>query len=653
MTNSRLKNPGPPGQGFDSQLAKRRRGLSVPDLIIAVLVLGLVVSVSMPAIQAIRERSRVQKCGQNLRAVTLALREYHDAFQALPPAAIWRGDGLRTVMLKDVKQIDLITYENWAQLILPQLDRSDVVAQFDRGKPVMAPENMSGRMTSIATFNCPTDHFNRLNNAYSFRPFADQDSIADLARGNYAINGGTQNLRYHPENASQPRFDGLEIIADQETRRFEFVGTGIAGINRSFTFDDFRNGQSTFVAVEEVRSGIHPLDPRGVWSLGQIGGSMTFAHGISSDDGSPNNQWDRADDILGCQLLHDTLGSETLLNERMPCVHYNDQNNQATSRSLHGHGVNVAFLDGTVRFVNDEVDKGLWHVMHSRETPAEIFGDGISDRLGPYRVPADAVASKPAKPREGWNSTMENSLGMKLVRIPAGEFLMGIPDSGNGAEPPPECPVHRVVLSRAFWLGQYEVTQQQFQQIMRKNPSHHTAAIMGVENTDDFPVESVSWDEANEFCKTLSELAEERTAGRRYRLPTEAEWEYACRAGKSRPYQWSQSRRSQDDSGENAGILPSLPLMPVGSFRANPMGLFDMRGNVWEWTADWFERTYYARSPIVDPQGPAEGFIKVVRGSDWTFIGEACRINYPMTPPWKTSPYLGFRIVCEPSTAVD
>ena len=93
--------------------------------------------------------------------------------------------------------------------------------------------------------------------------------------------------------------------------------------------------------------------------------------------------------------------------------------------------------------------------------------------------------------------------------------------------------------------------------------------------------------------------------------------------------------------------MPPLPGVKVGSYPANEFGLHDMRGNVWEWCADWFDRGYYSRSPRDDPQGPAAGYLKVVRGGDWIFVGEVCRINYPIMSPWQRSPFVGFRVVCE------
>ncbi|MBS0201419.1 MAG: SUMF1/EgtB/PvdO family nonheme iron enzyme [Planctomycetes bacterium] len=637
------RKPDSDGNAAPCQL---RRGVARQDVVIGVLILVLLGAVLSPAAVMLRERSRMTICESNLRRIGAALHTYHDLHGTLPVAAVWQGPTLRTTMLNEVKQIDLVTYQNWAQLLLPHLDRTEIASQFHPNEPVMAAVNESARMTFLAEYACPTDTFNRADNPYSFQPAKDLDPIAELARGNYGINGGTHNHRFTPETTSQPHFDGLEVVVSSEPRRFELVGTGIAGINHAFSMSDFQNGKSTLVAIEELRAGIHPLDPRGVWALGQIGGSITWAHGVSSDDCGPNNQWDRADDLLGCGILHETVGSDTLEEQQMPCVHYVDRNDQATARSLHANGVNVLFLDGSVRFVHDRVDRTLWHVMHSRETPADRLAEGFEQKLAEFRPPADTPAKSTSAVTATAGTELTNSIEMQFVAIPAGEFSMGIPDVGNSTEPPPECPVHPVSITRAFWLGSFEVTQEQFQNVLGRNPSHHSAERLSLPEANRFPVEMVSWDDANEFCRKLSDLPAEQQAGRSYRLPTEAEWEYACRAGKSEPYAWSSSRKKDDDSGDNCGIQPPLPLKPVGSYRPNPFGLYDMRGSVWEWTADWFDRSYYGRSPVQDPQGPATGYIKVIRGGDWTFVGEPCRINYPMMPPWKCSPYVGFRVVC-------
>lgn len=624
-----------------------RAGVSAIDVLVILLVAGLAISLGMPALIATRDAARRLQCADNLRGVGIGLRQYHDTHTTLPPAAVWQPGSMASLMLNEAKRIDLVTRDNWAIMLLPHIGEVDLAQQFDRNEPIMSGANATPRIARPGQYVCPMDHFNRIDNAYAFVPDGHDQPLATLARGNYGINGGTHNPRFTPETAAEPRGDGLEMVLDSRRREFQLVGSGIAGINRAFRMSEFENGQSTLVAIEELRAGIHPLDPRGVWSLGQIGGSITWGHGVAGDAGCPNNRWVRSDDILGCGRLHETVGSETLAREQMPCVDYVDRNDQVASRSLHEGGVNVLFLDGRVRFIQNEIDAGVWHVMHSRETPASILADDLEIKVSPVPPPTEAPPRIAASDHGGLpsRSRFENSLGMAFVVIPAGEFQMGTPDLGKDA-PPPECRAHLVRITHPYHLGQHEVTRAEFRKVLRTDPVGDAEAGITI-GEGSLPQTNVSWDEANEFCRRLSSMPAESDAGRSYRLPTEAEWEYACRSGKSVPFRWARDREPQDGSGENARKNPSLPLTAVGSYPPNEFGVFDMRGNAWEWCSDWFDRTYYYRSPIDDPQGPVTGYVKVVRGGDWIFVGEPCQINYTVMPPWKKNPFVGFRVVCE------
>ncbi|MDR3177301.1 MAG: formylglycine-generating enzyme family protein [Desulfovibrio sp.] len=200
------------------------------------------------------------------------------------------------------------------------------------------------------------------------------------------------------------------------------------------------------------------------------------------------------------------------------------------------------------------------------------------------------------------DAVLKNSVGMEFVLIPAGSFQMG---SGVLDD---EKPVHRVEISRAFYLGKHEVTQGQWTQIMGKNPSWFTG--------ENLPVEQVFWDEAQEFIRRLN-LKEGRDG---YRLPTEAEWEYAARAG-----------LDSDPSGEELGEIAWYAenaggaTHPVGEKKPNALGIYDMLGNVNEWVADWFSSAYYAQSPAKDPAGPDSGTLRVRRGGSWSDEAANCR----------------------------
>ncbi len=199
-----------------------------------------------------------------------------------------------------------------------------------------------------------------------------------------------------------------------------------------------------------------------------------------------------------------------------------------------------------------------------------------------------------------------NSIGMTLIRIEPGTFIMG---KGNNA--------HEVRLTKPFYLGVYEVTQDQYQRIMGKNPS----AFKGAVN----PVEEVSWNDAMEFCRKLSDLSDERKAGREYRLPTEAEREYACRAGTTTEFYFGDDETKLAEYGwfdRNSDRKPH----PVGLKKPNAWGLYDMHGNVWEWCADWHGD--YSKVAVTDPVGPATGSARVLRGGSWYYEGERCRSTH-------------------------
>jgi uncharacterized protein (TIGR02996 family) len=224
-----------------------------------------------------------------------------------------------------------------------------------------------------------------------------------------------------------------------------------------------------------------------------------------------------------------------------------------------------------------------------------------------------------------------NSLGMTFALIPAGKFLMGSPKSEEGRFDD-EGPQHEVAITQPFSLGVHPVTQGQYKKVMGKNPSYFTRKNGGGAN---HPVEQVSWEDAVEFCRQLSARPEEMAAGRTYRLATEAEWEYSCRGGanSSMPFTFGDSLSSTQanfDGNHPYGGAAEGPYLerttPVGSYKPNAFGLFDMHGNVWEWCLDWFAP--YTRKDLKDPTGPTTGDLRVLRGGSWNYFGSYCRAAY-------------------------
>jgi formylglycine-generating enzyme required for sulfatase activity len=233
---------------------------------------------------------------------------------------------------------------------------------------------------------------------------------------------------------------------------------------------------------------------------------------------------------------------------------------------------------------------------------------------------------------------------MKLVLIPKGTFMMGSPETEQGRKENET--QHEVTISKDYYLGVTEVTQAQYEKVIGKNPSYYQGAIVGNENAD-LPVEQVSWDDAVEFCKKLSELPEEKKAGRVYRLPTEAQWEYACRAGSKKAY-------SFDDE---EGLLPEYGWFErnssgrthtVGLLEPNAWGLYDMHGNVWEWCSDWYGE--YPNGALSDPTGPKEGSYRVLRGGSLSLEAASCRsANRNSIYPSIRLDNFGFRVALSPS----
>jgi formylglycine-generating enzyme required for sulfatase activity len=255
---------------------------------------------------------------------------------------------------------------------------------------------------------------------------------------------------------------------------------------------------------------------------------------------------------------------------------------------------------------------------------------------------------------------LKNSLGMPFSLVPAGHFLMGAPEG----EPPRETsegPVHRVEITWPFYLGVYQVTQREYQAVTGTNPSHFAASGAGADSvegldTGSFPVEMVSWTEAVSFCKKLSALPGEKSAGRVYRLPTEAEWEYACRGagvsstathlGNALSARVANFDGNHPCGGGERGVYLERPT-PVGSYLPNVLGLYDMHGNIYEWCNDWHGARWYARGAVRDPRGPARGSGRVLRGGSWFSPGSSCRAAYRGSDsPGCHSYIIGFRLAC-------
>jgi formylglycine-generating enzyme required for sulfatase activity len=303
--------------------------------------------------------------------------------------------------------------------------------------------------------------------------------------------------------------------------------------------------------------------------------------------------------------------------------------------------------------VEQGMSRPLIHLLEAcmAENPADRPSSAIVllDRLQVAMSGVDGVGDASGVESSAFARRMVNSIGMTLTLVPAGVFRMGS-SAAEAERGNDEGPQHEVSLSQPFYMGIYPVTQRQYEAVMGQNPSYFAGSKGG---GYEFPVETISWQEANEFCRRLSALPAERAAHRFYRLPTEAEWEYACRGGVALPFSSGitlTSREANFNGNYPYGIAARGPYLErttkVGSYPPNPFGLFDMHGNVWEWCLDFYDRTFYRNSPRENPLGPETGSQRVVRGGSCFNIGRFCRSAYRLgIAPGNRNLDVGIRVV--------
>ena len=286
---------------------------------------------------------------------------------------------------------------------------------------------------------------------------------------------------------------------------------------------------------------------------------------------------------------------------------------------MHVTGKTVAYISGIFRKTNN----------HKVLAATGIIGFVLMVLMLLMKPAGTNVNPKPNEPlKKGLSSPgtsgkeeledLGKGIKLDLVLIPAGKFKMGDP----GAD-------HEVTLTKPFYMGKYEVTQEQYEAVMGINPSIRNKGVK-------LPVTDVSWEDCQDFIKKLNA----KTKGG-YRLPTEAEWEYACRAGTTTSYSFGHKITPQDANYEDSKIGKSVA---VGSYKPNAFGLYDMHGNVFEWCEDWFG--VYPAGAVTDPKGPAPGIYRWMRGGafaypDWS-AGSSSRGHYDV--PSKRNAYLGFRL---------
>ena len=275
-----------------------------------------------------------------------------------------------------------------------------------------------------------------------------------------------------------------------------------------------------------------------------------------------------------------------------------------------------------------------WKEVAEDEFEGVMYGDpgNFTDQWYKERESVIAKAEKEGEVRSKalnmpWTieGNLDPRIKLEMVLIPAGKFVMGSPKKEKGRDD--DETQHEVTLTKSFYMGKYEVTQEQWEAVMGNNPSDTRGAKL--------PVTDVSWNDCKKFIKKLNGI----TKGK-YRLPTEAEWEYACRAGTTTAFSFGDEITPKDANYDDLGIGKPVE---VGSYKPNNFGLYDMHGNVWEWCEDW--KADYPKGAVIDPKGPAKGGNRVLRGGSFNGLESSARSSFrSVFSPSDRDGDLGFRL---------
>ena len=347
-----------------------RRAFTLVELLVVITIIGILISLLLPAVQSAREAARRTQCSNNIKQLGLALNAYHTTYGKFPPSGVWRdAPSGSTPGAFDNAQVDTMNnanlYENWVILILPQLDQAPLRQALNLSLPMQSTttnatgiSNSAAVGTNLAVMLCPSDTYNRSPFIGSTDPSSYASNLGSFpwARGNYGANGSLGYMSFSVVwTGTYNGADNSHGAGPGWNNRF---CRGVMGANaNSLRIEDIKDGASNTILVGEIRSGITSFDTRGIWAMGGASPSSLWAHGYVSDDNGPNDR-NSGDDTLTCMDVLTAVGGSPQLNQiGMGCTgHYPNWQNGA--KSMHAGGVNTCFADGSVHWISDFVQLG-------------------------------------------------------------------------------------------------------------------------------------------------------------------------------------------------------------------------------------------------------------------------------------------------------
>jgi prepilin-type N-terminal cleavage/methylation domain-containing protein len=345
--NSSNANGKPQGIGRRLSIASARVGFTLVELLVVIAIIGVLVALLLPAVQAAREAARRSQCTNNIKQLALACIAYHDAHGEFPPALTYTEAALTAKGGLMNAHSNSLHGPNWAIMILPFIEQQALYKQFDLTKYISADENRVPRGQTIETMLCPTDA------AYNRQVFSVPGPLGgeNWARGNYGANSSISHAKDGNIAWSPTRLDTAFYW-------FETGWTwtrGVMGANTALSIKQIEDGTSNTVLLAELRAGLSVSDRRGIWAMGMAGASSVWAH-ATDDCIGPNSCLPGADNILGSARTVAEIGESTMLQNCMAVGSGGTASNQAAPRSQHIGGVMVAFTDGSVAFITENVE---------------------------------------------------------------------------------------------------------------------------------------------------------------------------------------------------------------------------------------------------------------------------------------------------------